>query len=78
MTVLGRLKTMLLYVRSDHLSDISACHLDPLNTKELSELLGDSSRLTKPEGAREPLFLLRLAFTLSMVLASRITCFREP
>ena len=75
-TVVRSLKTIFLDVRSDHLGNISVSHLGSwFYAKELSKIGGNGSWLDESTRAREPLFLLRLALTLSMVLASRRTCF---
>ena len=69
------LKTIFLDV-SDHLGNISASHLGSwFYARNLARSVEMAAGLTNPLGAREPLFLLRLALTLSMVLASRRTCF---
>ena len=75
-TIVRCLEVVFLDIRSDHLSDISGCHLGAvIYTEELSKLLGNGSRLYKSTWCTGPLFLFLFALTLSMDFASRITCF---
>ena len=63
-------------VRSNHFGNIGSSHFSvSSNTKEFGEFRRNSSRFYEATRSTGTLVLLRLALTLSMVLASRRTCF---